>query len=61
MLELAVDALNLAHTPGSDLPEYEDLRERYLPEVEFRGRTEHRNTTPQPIAELIAQRHTSAA
>lgn len=44
MLELAVDALDLTHTPGSDVLGYEDLRERYLPEVEFRGRIEHRNS-----------------
>lgn len=35
ILELAVDALDLAHTPGSDLLEYKGLRERYLPETEF--------------------------
>lgn len=44
ILELAVDALDLAHSPGSDLLEYEGLRERYLPEVEFYGRIEHRNS-----------------
>jgi hypothetical protein len=37
VLELAVDALDLAHSPGSDPLEYEGLRERYLPEVEFYG------------------------
>ena len=44
MLELAVDALDLADTPDSDLLDYEGLRERYLPEIEFYGRTEHRNS-----------------
>lgn len=44
MLELAVDALDLADIPGSDLLEYEGLRERYLPEIEFSGRVEHRNS-----------------
>ncbi len=44
MLELAVDALDLADVPGADLLEYEGLRERYLPEIEFRGRVEHRNS-----------------
>ena len=44
MLELAVDALDLADTPGSELLEYEGLRERYLPEIEFYGRTEQRNS-----------------
>jgi hypothetical protein len=28
----------------ADLLEYEGLRQRYLPEIEFRGRTEHRNS-----------------
>jgi hypothetical protein len=44
MLELAVDALDLADTPGSDLLEYAGLRERHLPEIEFYGRTERRNS-----------------
>jgi hypothetical protein len=44
MLELAVTALDLASAPGSSPLEYEGLRERYLPEVEFRGRVEHRNS-----------------
>lgn len=44
MLELAVTALDLASVPGSAPLEYEGLRERYLPEVEFRGRVEHRNS-----------------
>lgn len=44
MLELAVDALDLADTPGSEPLEYEGLSERYLREIEFYGRTEHRNS-----------------
>jgi hypothetical protein len=44
ILELAVTALDLACPAGSEPLEYEGLRERYLPEVTFRGRVEHRNS-----------------
>lgn len=44
VLELAVAALDLACLPGAALLEYEGLRERYLPEVQFRGRVEHRSS-----------------
>lgn len=44
MLELAMSALDLASVPGCEPLQYEGLRERYLPEVEFRGRVEHRNS-----------------
>ncbi len=44
MLELAVTALDLASLPGLAPLEYEGLRERYLPEAEFRGRVEHRSS-----------------
>ena len=44
LLELAVTALDLACPPGAEPLEYEGLRERYLPEVRFRGRVEHRNS-----------------
>src|SRR3954469_17905527 len=44
MLELAVTALELACPPGAEPLTYEGLRERYLPEVVFRGRVEHRNS-----------------
>jgi hypothetical protein len=44
MLELAVTALELACPPGAAPLAYEGLRERYLPEVTFRGRVEHRNS-----------------
>ncbi len=44
MLELAVTALDLASAPGSAPLEYEGLRERYLPEIGFRGRVQHRNS-----------------
>lgn len=44
MLELAVTALDLASVSRSAPLEYEGLRERYLPEVEFRGRVEHHNS-----------------
>ena len=44
ILELAVTALEFATPAGTDRLVYEGLRERYLPEVAFRGRTEHRNS-----------------
>ncbi|GAB3348498.1 hypothetical protein GCM10027300_10590 [Modestobacter lapidis] len=44
LLDLAVTALDLACPAGSELLGYEGLRERYLPEVTFRGRVEHRNS-----------------
>ena len=44
LLELAVTALELARPAGAEPLEYEGLRERYLPEVTFRGRVEHRNS-----------------
>ncbi len=42
--ELAVTALDLACPAGAEPLVYEGLRERYLPEVTFRGRVEHRNS-----------------
>lgn len=44
MLELAVTALDLACVAGVPPLEYEGLRERYLPEVQFRGRVDHRSS-----------------
>jgi hypothetical protein len=44
LLELAVSALDLACPAGAEPLEYEGLRERYLHEVTFRGRVEHRNS-----------------
>jgi len=44
LLELAVTALDLACPPGAEPLQYEGLRERWLPEVRFRGRVEHRNS-----------------
>jgi hypothetical protein len=44
LLELAVTALDLACPAGAEPLEYVGLRERYLPEVTFRGRVEHRNS-----------------
>jgi hypothetical protein len=44
LLELAVTTLDLACPPGAEPLEYEGLCERYLPEVRFRGRVEHRNS-----------------
>ncbi len=44
LLELAVTALDLACPARAEPLEYEGLRERYLPEVTFRGRVEHRNS-----------------
>jgi hypothetical protein len=44
LLELAVTALDLAYPAGAEPLQYEGLVERYLPEVTFRGRVEHRNS-----------------
>jgi hypothetical protein len=44
ILQLAVTALGLACPPGAEPLAYEGLRERYLPEVDFRGRTSLRNS-----------------
>jgi hypothetical protein len=44
VLELAVTALDLASVAGLPPLEYEGLRERYLPEVQFRGRVDHRSS-----------------
>ena len=44
LLELAVTARGFACPAGAESLEYEGLRERYLPEVTFRGRVEHRNS-----------------
>ncbi len=41
---MAKNALDHARPPGAEPPEYDGLRERYLPEVTFRGRVEHRNS-----------------
>jgi hypothetical protein len=51
VLELTVEALDLAQSPGRDLLEYEGLRGRYLPEIELRGRTERRapHRTAPPV------------
>ena len=43
LLGLAVTALDLACPAGAEPLAYEGLRERFLPEVTFRGRVEHRN------------------
>lgn len=44
LLELAATALGLATRDGQPMLAYEGLRERYLPEVAFSGRVEHRNS-----------------
>ena len=44
LLELAVTALDVASPPGAEPLDYEGLRARYLPEVTFRRRVEHRNS-----------------
>jgi hypothetical protein len=44
VLELAIDALDLACPAGADPLDYEGLREHYLPEIHFHGRTQHRNS-----------------
>jgi hypothetical protein len=41
LLELAADALELGGVNRAHPIEYSGLRERYLPEYEFRGRTDH--------------------
>jgi hypothetical protein len=48
LLKLAVTALDLACPAGAESPEYKGLRERYVPEVTFRGRVEHRNSQSAP-------------
>jgi len=42
LLELAADALEEAGATRADPIVYENIRERYLPECEFRGRQDHR-------------------
>ena len=44
LLELAVTALDLACPAGAEPLESAGLRERFLPEVTFRDRVEHRNS-----------------
>jgi len=41
LLDLAADALEEAHATRADPLDYEGIRELYLPEYEFRGRTDH--------------------
>jgi hypothetical protein len=41
LIELATDALEIAGVSRSNPLEYSGLRETYLPEIEFRGRTSH--------------------
>ena len=44
LVELAASALDLAGASRSQPVPYEGLRERYLPEVAFSGRADHRNS-----------------
>jgi hypothetical protein len=44
LLEIAVTALDIGSPSGAQPLEYDGLRERYLPEVTFRGRVEHGNS-----------------
>jgi hypothetical protein len=44
VLDLAVGALAQASPDPAQLVVYEGMREAYLPEVEFRGRVQHRNS-----------------
>lgn len=44
LVELAASALQLADASRERPVQYEGLRERFLPEVEFSGRVEHRNS-----------------
>jgi hypothetical protein len=39
LFELAVDALDLSGATRAEPIDYEDLRERYLPEISFTGKT----------------------
>src|SRR5882672_11755865 len=41
LLELAADAIEESGASRGDPIDYEDIRERYLPEAKFRGRNEH--------------------
>jgi len=41
LLELAADAIEESGATRDDPIDYEDIRERYLPEAAFRGRNEH--------------------
>jgi hypothetical protein len=44
LLELAADALDEAGATRDRPLDYEDIRERYLPECDFRGRSDHRKS-----------------
>jgi hypothetical protein len=44
LLDLAADALEEAHATRADPLDYEGIRERYLPECEFRGRNDHQRS-----------------
>jgi hypothetical protein len=44
MLELAAAALDAADATAAEPIEYEGLREQYLPELELRGKAEHRSS-----------------
>ena len=44
LLELAADALELSGASREQPLDYEGIRERYLPEFEFRGKTHHRRS-----------------
>lgn len=41
LLELAADALDLSGASRDEPVEYEGIRERYLPEMQFRGKAQH--------------------
>jgi hypothetical protein len=44
LIRLAADALGLGGFSQNEPLEYEGLREKYLPEIEFRGGVSHRNS-----------------
>ena len=44
LIRLAADALRLGGFSAAEPLEYDGLREKYLPEIEFRGRVSHRNS-----------------
>src|SRR5688500_11524584 len=55
LLELASDALDVAGVSRERPLSYSGVRERYLPEVEFRGNTAHQKS--QSVLRLAAMTH----
>lgn len=65
LLDLAADALEEAHASRQDPVDYHQIRERYLPEIEFRGRllvylriaSARTGRSTEVLCRRIAQRH----